>query len=101
MYISNSYTVDDFILSDDLEVSSVKTVLSQAATKSGQNLKNILITHLEKSKIVYHTTSNIFYQRLNHVNFHYEINLKNPRKKTGKVIIRLWLGPLMKEKDIR
>ena len=94
----NSYTVDSFILDESLEVKSVKTVLDATASKSGENLENVLITYMEKYKIVYNLT-HIIYQRLNHINYHYEIKIRNPKKTKTKVLIRLWLGPLKNEVD--
>ena len=92
MYIR--YTRDDFQLSDDLEVISVNTMMENGR-------KDILITHFEEAKIEHDAETPITYYRLNHINYKYQIRIRNPKRVAKKVFIRVWLGILSDENDIR
>ena len=90
------YTREDFQLSDDIEVMSVNTMM-----EDGRKTQNILITHFEEAKIEHDAETPITYNRLNHINYKYQIHIRNPKRLTKKVFIRLWLGILSDENDIR
>ena len=94
------YTTDDFELVDGLEVSSVNTLM-QRNPLNNQDVKNHLITHWEEAKITHDGQSDINYRRINHLDFKYQISIKNPNNVRKKVIVRLWLGSSSDEGDIR
>ena len=64
-------------------------------------IKDVLITHWETHRIDHHAGFPITYKRLTHEDFQYKITLRNPRRERRKVCVRLWLGLLETENDIR
>jgi len=94
------YGERDFDLSDNLEIVRVNTLVHKSTAKTKNDAKNILITYVENALIKYETTSNIFYRRLNHMDFKYELQIKNPKGVRKKVMFRIWLGILANEKDV-
>ena len=80
---------------------SVKTVIADESFPTKLDSTNYLFTFWEKAKIKYATTSNILYKRLNHVDFRYELHVRNPGKVAKKVMFRIWLGLLSDEKDVK
>ena len=96
-----SYTENDFNINEDVDIVSVNTVVDKIVAKSNKDIRNILITCWEDAKIQYSTTSNIFYKRLNHLKFKYELKIKNPRGVAKKVMFRIWLGLLADENDVK
>ena len=56
---------------------------------------------MEERQIWHDQGTSITYQRLNHKDFMYKMNIKNTRMVKRKVIVRLWLGILKEEHDIR
>ena len=95
------YREKDFELSNGLEIMSVKTVIADESFPTKLDSTNYLFTFWEKAKIKYATTSNILYKRLNHVDFRYELHVRNPGKVAKKVLFRIWLGLLSDEKDVK
>ena len=95
------YRESDFELSNGLEIMSVKTVIADDSYPTKLDSTNYLFTFWEKAKIKYATTSNILYKRLNHVDFRYELHVRNPGKVAKKVMFRIWLGLLSDEKDVK
>ena len=86
------YTLDDFALKDGIEVSNLKTVVESWLIGIDEDLENTLFTYFEDVDIKHSQGSSIKYNRINHIPFKYEIQLRNPRKSTKKVIVRIWLG---------
>ena len=95
------YRESDFEVSDGVELVGVNTVIDKSFAKTKKDLTNKLITFWESAKIKYWTKSNIFYRRLNHIQFRYELRIRNPGKVTRKVMLRIWLGLLSDEKDMK
>ena len=87
-----SYTLEDFVLKDGIEVSNLKTIVESTQIETDEDLENTLVTHFEEVDIKHSQSSSIKYNRINHIPFRYEILLRNPRKSTKKVIVRIWLG---------
>ena len=83
-----SYTLTDFQLTDDIKVSSIKTIIDEKSLKTENNL----ITHMEEVTIDHGHQTSISYRRLNHVPFKYQINIDNPNQSNKKVLVRIWLG---------
>ena len=96
-----SYRELDFALGDDLEIVEVRTIVEKDIAETETDLKNTLITFWESSKINYDKKSNIYYKRMNHLGFKYQIGIKNPKQLGKKVFIRIWLGVLKDENDIK
>ena len=96
-----SYHELDFALGDDLEIVEVQTIVEKDIAETETELKNTLITFWENSKINYDHKSNIYYKRMNHLQFKYQIGIQNPKQLDKKVFIRIWLGLLKDEKDIK
>lgn len=96
-----SYREGDFDLSDDIEIENVSTMIANDVGKSTKAIENVLITFWENAKISYSEKSTIYYERMNHLNFEYQIHVKNPKGVSKKVLVRLWLGSLEDENDIR
>jgi len=98
------YQKKDFEVGDDLEIESVNTVMEKTVAETNDDVNNILITFWETAKIHYQSKSNkdtnIFYRRINHLKFKYELNIKNPNQVPKKVIFRIWLGLLANETDV-
>ena len=65
------------------------------------DVKNHLITHWEHADIKHDGQSTIHYKRINHLDFKYQIYIKNKNKAQQKVIVRLWLGISSDNNDIR
>ena len=80
---------------------SVATVMSKNLAKTEEDVRNLLITHWEQKKLQHDQISSIVYNRLNHLDFKYEIQLRNKNKVKRKVFIRLWLGLLKDQTDLR
>ena len=80
---------------------SVKTVIDDKSFPTKSDIPNYLFTFWEKAEIKYETTSNIIYRRLNHVDFRYEIRVRNPKQVSKKVMFRIWLGLLADDKDVK
>ena len=89
---SSRYKVAEFELSDGVEVVSVNTVMDKEKAATEKDVKNLLITHWEHKEIRHDQESTISYNRLNHLDFKYQIQIKNKNHEKGKVFIRLWLG---------
>jgi len=89
------YNKRDFLLSDDITVEGVRTVLNGDVLQTPNEISNTLITYMEQANIAWHNRySRIIYNRLNHKDFRYLIQIRNPRRLRKKVFIRLWLGIL-------
>ena len=82
-------------------MTSVSTVMSRSLAKTEEDVKNLLITHWERKTLQYKPDTSIKYDRLNHLDFKYEIQLRNKNKVKRKVFIRLWLGLLKDQTDLR
>ena len=93
--------MNDFEVGDDIEIVSVKTVVDKSIAKTVDDVENILITYWEKAKINYETTSKIYYKRMNHLEFKYQLNIRNPTQIRRKVIFRIWLGILADENNVK
>ena len=79
----------------------MSTVMSRNLAKTEEDVRNLLITHWEKKTLQYKQDTSIIYERLNHLDFKYEIQLRNKNKVKRKVFIRLWLGLLKDQTDLR
>ena len=99
--IISSNTERDFHISDDIEVVNIRTVLKKTVAETDEDVKNILITFWENAQIKYETTSTIFYKRLNHMEFTYELTVRNPKRRGRKVIFRIFLGILADETNVK
>ena len=82
-------------------MTSVSTVMSRSLAKTEEDVKNLLITHWERKTLQYKPDTSIVYDRLNHLDFKYEIQVRNQHKVKRKVFIRLWLGLLRDQTDLR
>jgi hypothetical protein len=71
------------------------------AGKNTKAIENVLITFWENAKISYSEKSTIYYEKMNHLNFEYQIHVKNPKGVSKKVLVRLWIGSLEDENDLR
>lgn len=96
-----SYREGDFDLSDGIEIASVNTMIVNDVGKTKTAIENVLITFWENANISYSEKTKIYYERMNHLNFEYQIHIKNPKGVSKKVLVRLWLGSLEDENDIR
>merc|ERR1712142_399242 len=94
------YREHEFELEDDVQISSVSTVVDASTAETNKDLKNTLITFWESAEIKYETSSTIFYKRLNHLPFKYQLNIQNPKQVRKKMIFRIFLGILADEKDV-
>ena len=88
------YSLEDFALTDDIEVTNIKTIVENGLLETDKELENILVTYFEEVDLKHSERSSIKYNRINHFPFKYQIQLKNQRKSTKKVIVRIWLGLL-------
>jgi len=89
------YKKRDFHLSGDITVENVRTVLHGDVLQTPNEITNTLITYMEQANIAWHNQySRIIYNRLNHKDFGYKIQLRNPNRLRKKVFIRIWLGIL-------
>ena len=79
----------------------VSTVMSRSLAKTEEDVRNLLITHWERKTLQYAPDTSIIYDRLNHLDFKYEIQVRNKNKVKRKVFIRLWLGLLKDQTDLR
>ena len=79
----------------------MSTVMSRNLAKTEEDVRNLLITHWEKKTLQYKRDTSIIYNRLNHLDFKYEIQVRNKNKVKRKVFIRLWLGLLKDQTDLR
>ena len=95
------YTEADFSLSAGVEVVSVNTVMDKNTAATEREIKNLLVTHTETKHIQHDEVSSITYDRLNHLDFKYQIRVKNNNQNRRKVFIRLWLGVLEDQSDLR
>ena len=95
------YTVADFTLSPGLKIDNVHTSIDKGDLSTNKDVENLLITHWEIKTIHHDTETPIHYKRLTHVNFKYHLEIENPTNVERKVFIRLWLGYLKDEKDMR
>ena len=100
-WLSFRYKESDFHISNDVEVVGIKTVVDKTVAKTDEDVKNILITFWENAQIKYETTSTIFYKRLNHLKFKYELTVKNPKRVRNKVMIRIFLGILVDDSNVK
>ena len=75
--------------------------MSRNLAKTEEDVRNLLITHWEKKTLQYNQDTSIIYERLNHLDFKYEIQVRNQHKVKRKVFIRLWLGLLRDQTDLR
>jgi len=94
------YQESDFALYDGVEVKSVNTVMSKNLAKTEEDVRNLLITHWEQKKLQHDQLTSIVYNRLNHLDFKYEIQVRNKHKVKRKVFVRLWLGVLRDRTNI-
>merc|ERR1712142_427 len=94
------YTQNDFPLHDGVEVVNVATMMSKNLANTEDDVRNMLITHWEHKTIHHSESSTISYDRLNHLDFKYEIQVKNTNKITENVYIRLWLGIMTNKDDL-
>merc|ERR1712142_498929 len=83
--LPSGLTQDEASLSDNLAVVSVHTMSSKFG-------KDKLVTFLEDVTIQAAVRSYITYQRLNHHDFSFHIEVNNPQRITKKVIVRIFLG---------
>ena len=95
------YRESDFEVGDGIKLTSITTVIDKSFAKTKKHVTNTLFTFWESAKIKYWTKSNIFYKRLNHVKFRYELRVQNPGEVSRKVMFRIWLGVLSDEKDVK
>ena len=79
----------------------MSTVMSRNLAKTEEDVRNLLITHWERKTLRYTPDTSILYERLNHLDFKYEIQVRNKNKVKRKVFIRLWLGLLKDQTDLR
>ena len=93
--------MSDFLLHDGVEVVSVTTVVNKNLAKTKKDIRNMLITYMELKEIKHDKGSPITYNRLNHLDFKYEIQLRNKNKLKKKVFVRIWLGFLTNKTDLR
>ena len=101
MSIHFSYTKKDFEVNDGIEIVSAQTVIDKSVANTKENLRNTLITFWESATIKYRKSSNIFYKRINHLNYKYELTIRNTKKVKRKMMFRIFLGILEDEKDIK
>ena len=87
--------MNDFELPPGIEVQNISTVLESTG------VENQLFTVWEKVTIHHSEDSDITYSRVNHEDFMYKITILNPKQIKDNVIIRLWLGQLKNEDDLR
>ena len=65
-------------------------------------MKNLLIAHWEHKEIRYDQETNISHHRLNHLDFKYQIQIKNAYKVKRKVFfIIICLGILMDKNSVK
>ena len=76
-------------------------MMSRSLAKTEEDVRNLLITHWERKTLQYAPDTSIIYDRLNHLDFKYEIQVRNKNKVKRKVFIRLWLGLLKDQTDLR
>ena len=76
-------------------------MIDKAVAKTNEDIKNILITCWETATIKYHTSSTIFYKRINHLNYKYELTIKNAKNIKRKMMFRIFLGILEDEKKLK
>ena len=95
------YTTGDFKLSDGVEVVGVNTLIGKEIAATDKDVKNLLITHWEHKEIRHDQETTISYNRLNHLDFKYQIRIKNENQVQRKVFIRLWLGILMDKNGLK
>ena len=79
----------------------METVMSKNLAMTEEDVRNLLITHWEQKKIQHDQVSSIVYNRLNHLDFKYEILVRNKHKVKRKVFVRIWLGVLRDKADMR
>jgi len=94
------YRKTDFQVSDDVEIIGVNTVIEKETAETAEDIRNTLITFWETAQIRYASRSTIFYKRVNHLEFKYELNIKNPKEVVKKVMFRIWLGILADESNV-
>ena len=75
--------------------------MEKAVAETDEDVANILITFWENAQIKYETTSTIFYKRLNHLEFKYELTVKNPKMVGKKVMFRIFLGILADDANVK
>ena len=94
----SKYVLEDFSLQNDVEVESIKTVMDKGQLSTNEDIENVLVTVNEESTVRHHEGNEIQYTRINHLEFKYQLKIKNPQKITKKVILRIWLGPVTNER---
>ena len=99
--ITLRYGLADFQLSNGIEVVGVHTVLSKNILSTNRDIKDVLITHWDTVTINHNPETPIKYRRIGHKDFKYQIQIRNSRRIKRKVFIRLWLGILERQNDIR
>ena len=95
------YKKRDFPLYRGVEVVSVNTVMDKNTAVTKRDVENLLVTHWERKRLQHDAESSISYNRLNHLDFKYQIRIKNKNHHNRKVFIRVWLGVLEDQTDIR
>ena len=84
--------MDDFALSDELSVESVRTLLDKSLIGTNEDIENVLINKWNDLTIKHHEENEIRYTRINHIDYKYHILVNNPQRQQKKVIIRIFLG---------
>ena len=84
------YEIEDFPLSNGLQMLEVKTIIDKEELKTENHVENMLVTFDEigNEKLTHHRE----YKRINHLDFKYHIKVANPQKISKKVMVRIWLG---------
>ena len=77
------------------------TSIGKGELSTNTDIDDLIITHWNNETIHHDTETPITYKRLNHLNFQYHLEIENPTKVERKVFIRLWLGFLTDENDLR
>ena len=91
----------DFVLANGVVLESINTVVDNEAAGTRRDLTDILITYEETANIYHSTSSRITYNRLNHIRFKYQMRIQNSRRAQSKVMVRIWLGPLRNQADMK
>ena len=69
--------------------------------ETNNDVRNTLITYSEKAEIKYQATTTIFYNRINHLDFKYELSIKIPKQVFRKIMFRIFLGTLDNETSVK
>ena len=91
----------DFQLYNAVEIAGVNTVLDKNVLSTNEDIKDVLITHWETVEINHDHLTPIRHKRISHMDFKYQIQIRNSKRIKRKVFIRLWLGILSRNNNIR